>query len=61
MGVMHIRAENPVFIINPERVLAQKFWGEGSIVPSAPSSPSPFSPFSETEKIRTSYRPTGYI
>ena len=33
-----------------------KFWR--GIAPSAPSSPSPFSPFSETEKIRTSYRPT---
>ena len=34
-------------------VLAQKFQA-----PSASSSLSPFSPFSETEKIRTSYRPT---
>ena len=39
-------------------VLAQKFWGGEGIVPSAASSPSPFSPFSETEKIRTSFRPT---
>ena len=30
----------------------------GGIAPSAPSSLSPFSPFSETEKTRTSYRPT---
>ena len=43
-------------------VLAQKF--SGALPPSLPlpplahSSPSPFSPFSETEKIRTSYRPT---
>ena len=29
------------------------------IAPSAPSTLSPFSPFSETEKIRTSYRPSG--
>jgi len=41
-----------------EGVLAQKFWRRAALPPSAPSSPSPFSPFSETEKIRTSCRPT---
>jgi len=44
------------YVIKPGAVLAQKILG--ALPPSAPSSPSPFSPFSETEKIRTSYRPT---
>ena len=32
----------------------------GGIAALAPSSPSPFYPFSETEKIRTPYRPTSF-
>jgi len=41
----------------PGAVLARKFW-RGALAPISHSSPSPFSPFSETEKIRTSCRPT---
>ena len=46
-----------VLLISTGAVLAQNSGG-GALLPSAPSSRSPFSPFSDTEKIRTSYRPT---